>query len=93
MESDGSSGHEKSRVDLEVASVDEYTPQQAKSIIGRIDRRLITVTGIMYCISVMDRTNLGAAAVAGMNKDLNLIGNRYVSIDKPSSMALGFKVG
>jgi MFS family permease len=77
MESDGSSGHEKSRVDLEVASVDEYTPQQAKSIIGRIDRRLITVTGIMYCISVMDRTNLGAAAVAGMNKDLNLIGNRY----------------
>lgn len=28
----------------------------------------------------MDRTNLGLAAVAGMNDDLNLIGNRYTII-------------
>lgn len=28
----------------------------------------------------MDRTNLGLAAVAGMNDDLNLIGNRYTVI-------------
>jgi len=82
METDSSSGHEKSRInasDVEVASIDDYTPAQARSITSRVDRRLVTVTGVMYCISVMDRTNLGAAAIAGMNKDLQLINNRYVS--------------
>lgn len=34
----------------------------------------------MYAISLMDRTNLGLAAVAGMNEDLNLTGNRYTII-------------
>ncbi|KAI3329581.1 major facilitator superfamily MFS-1 [Ustulina deusta] len=78
MESDGSSGHEKSRVDVEASSVEEFSPQEAKRIIARIDRRLVTVTGIMYCISVMDRTNLGAAYIAGLGKDLQLtIMNRY----------------
>ena len=32
----------------------------------------------MYCVSLMDRTNLGIAAVAGMSVDLKLsIGARY----------------
>lgn len=81
MDSDSSSGHEKGRVDVEASSVDEFSPQEARSIISRVDRRLVTVTGIMYCISVMDRTNLGAAYVAGLGKDLQLtVGNRYVRI-------------
>ena len=47
-------------------SVDEvYSPEEQKRIIHRIDRRLVTTTGIMYCISLMDRTNLSAAAIAG----------------------------
>ena len=47
-------------------SVDEiYSPREQKRIIHRIDRRLVTMCGIMYCISLMDRTNLGAAAIAG----------------------------
>ncbi|KAI0103817.1 major facilitator superfamily MFS-1 [Nemania sp. FL0031] len=78
MDSDSSSGHEKGRMDVEAASVDEISPSEARSIISRIDRRLVTVTGVMYCISVMDRTNLGAAYVAGLGKDLQLtVGNRY----------------
>jgi hypothetical protein len=86
MDSDSSSGHEKSRIDVEAVSVDaleEFTPQEAKRIIARVDRRLVTVTGVMYCISVMDRTNLGSAAIAGLLKDLDLVGNRYVSIIQP----------
>ena len=47
-------------------SVDEiYSPQEQKRIIHRIDRRLVTMCGVMYCISLMDRTNLSAAAIAG----------------------------
>jgi hypothetical protein len=44
----------------------------------RIDLRLLPILGLMYSISLIDRTNLGLALVAGMQKDLGLaIGNRY----------------
>lgn len=44
----------------------------------RIDFRLLPILGIMYSISLVDRTNLGLALVAGMAEDLKLtVGNRY----------------
>lgn len=43
----------------------EFTPSEQKKIIHRIDRRLVVTVGILYCISLMDRTNLGNAAIAG----------------------------
>lgn len=58
---------------------EEFTPEEQKRIIRRIDRRLIVTCGIMYCISLMDRTNLSAAAIAGMIVELQLINFRYVS--------------
>lgn len=59
----------------------EFTVQQGRRIIHRIDRRLVTTCGVMYCISLMDRTNLSAAAIAGMTKELKLQeGFRYVRI-------------
>ncbi|KAI1075448.1 major facilitator superfamily MFS-1 [Whalleya microplaca] len=77
---------EKAKLDLDVleskrsqvsGSVDEYDEDEAKKIIWQIDRRLVTTVGIMYCISLMDRTNLSAAAIAGMNAELMLVGERY----------------
>lgn len=56
-----------------------YTYAEQRKIIHRIDRRLITVAGIIYMNSLMDRSNLPNAAIAGMNEDLNITGNRYVS--------------
>lgn len=44
---------------------DEFTEDEKKKIIRRIDLRLVTMTGLAYCISLMDRTNLSMAAVAG----------------------------
>ncbi|KAH8587437.1 retrograde regulation protein 2 [Bisporella sp. PMI_857] len=58
----------------------EFTPAQQRKIIHRIDRRLVTTLGVLYCCSLMDRTNLSAANIAGMRAgpgSLNLIGNRY----------------
>lgn len=63
-----------------------FTPEQEKAILRRVDRRLVLTVGAMYCISLMDRTNLGAANIAGMGVDLVLIGNRYVSCH----LSLGF---
>lgn len=80
---------EKVFIDSEQHSQDvyeneEFTPEETKKLIHRIDRRLVTTLGVMYCISLMDRTNLGAAAIAGMTRDLRLtvpMGqvSRYVS--------------
>jgi hypothetical protein len=43
----------------------EFTPAEQKKIIHRVDRRLVVTVGVLYCISLMDRTNLSAAAIAG----------------------------
>ena len=43
----------------------EFTEREQKKIIHRIDRRLVVTVGVLYCISLMDRTNLSAAAIAG----------------------------
>ncbi|TKA65432.1 hypothetical protein B0A49_08828 [Cryomyces minteri] len=61
-----------SDVDSQDGYVEEFTPAEQKKIIHRIDRRLVTTVGLMYCISLMDRTNLAAAAIAGMTKELKL---------------------
>lgn len=64
-----------------VVAVDDFgfSPAEQRKIIRRVDRRLVLTVGAIYCISLMDRTNLGAASIAGMGEDLNLIGTRYVS--------------
>lgn len=42
------------------------------------DLRVVTVLSILYIISLMDRINLSTAAIAGLNKELELqIGTRY----------------
>lgn len=55
-----------------------FSEKEQKSIIRRIDRRLTVTVGAMYCVSLMDRTNMSAANIAGMSVELNLIGFRYV---------------
>jgi hypothetical protein len=43
----------------------QFTEAETYKIIHRIDRRLVVTVGLMYCVSLMDRTNLSAAAIAG----------------------------
>lgn len=64
---------------VDAASSHGFSPEEQKNIIRRIDRRLVVTVGFMYCVSLMDRTNMGATIIAGMGEDLMLIKNRYVS--------------
>lgn len=67
----------KQNYDIDVDEI--YTYAEQRKIVHRVDRRLVTMCGLGYCISLMDRTNLSVAAVAGMNVELDLnIGFRYV---------------
>ncbi|OJJ66110.1 hypothetical protein ASPBRDRAFT_666373 [Aspergillus brasiliensis CBS 101740] len=47
-------------------------PDQRKIIISRIDRRLLPICGLITSVSLIDRTNVSNAAIAGMNEDLHL---------------------
>lgn len=42
-----------------------FSLEAQKSIIHRIDRRLVVTCGFVYCISLIDRSNLGNASIAG----------------------------
>ncbi|KAF7324581.1 Pantothenate transporter liz1 [Mycena kentingensis (nom. inval.)] len=55
----------------------DFTPQEQAKIVRRIDWRLVSLVGIMYCASLMDRTNLSVANIAGMSVELKLTGNKY----------------
>ena len=59
------------------ARINRFTPAEQRKIIRHIDRRLVLTLGFLYCVSLMDRTNLGIAVVAGMGVDLILTGPRY----------------
>ncbi|KAF4470264.1 Major facilitator superfamily transporter [Fusarium albosuccineum] len=62
-------------------SVDSLNEAEGRKLIRRIDLRLLPILGIMYSISLIDRTNLGLALVAGMQEDLVLaVGSRYTII-------------
>ncbi|GKT92250.1 major facilitator superfamily transporter [Colletotrichum tofieldiae] len=55
----------------------EFSSEEQKNIMRRVDVRLVTTVGLLYCFSVIDRSNLPSAAVAGMIGDLDMTGNRY----------------
>ncbi|OAL46786.1 retrograde regulation protein 2 [Pyrenochaeta sp. DS3sAY3a] len=58
--------------------VTALSPKEQRRLIRKIDLRMLPILGLMYSISLIDRTNLGLALVAGMQKDLGLaIGSRY----------------
>ncbi|ESK97355.1 high-affinity nicotinic acid transporter [Moniliophthora roreri MCA 2997] len=49
-----------------------------KRVLRRIDLRMLPLLGLLYSLALIDRSNLGVARIAGMEKDLGLsIGNRY----------------
>lgn len=48
-----------------------FSPTEQKKLIRRIDARLVITLGCLYCVSLLDRTNLGAASVAGYVAAIN----------------------
>lgn len=50
----------------------EYDKAFEKRVIRKVDIRLLIILGALYSIALIDRTNLSAARVAGMAKDLQL---------------------
>ncbi|KAG0650130.1 putative transporter [Hyphodiscus hymeniophilus] len=49
-----------------------FSDKEQRHIVRRVDLRLVVTLGSLYFISLLDRTNLGAASVAGMQKELGM---------------------
>ena len=45
--------------------LDRFSDQDIRRVVRKIDRRLVPICGLMYCVSLLDRTNLSNAAIAG----------------------------
>ncbi|KAB8234964.1 major facilitator superfamily domain-containing protein [Aspergillus alliaceus] len=52
-------------------------PTVEARILRKLDVRVPTLMGFLYLLSLLDRSNIGNAKIAGMDEDLNLTGNRY----------------
>ena len=59
---------EEATLEPAVKNIDDdpvYSLKEQRAIIHRVDRRLVVTCGIIYCFSLIDRGNLGAASIAG----------------------------
>ncbi|EEY23075.1 high-affinity nicotinic acid transporter [Verticillium alfalfae VaMs.102] len=56
---------------------DALSAAEQKRALKKMDLRLVVFVGIMYCFSVIGRSALASASVAGMADDLQLVGNRF----------------
>ncbi|KAF1934729.1 MFS general substrate transporter [Clathrospora elynae] len=84
---------------IEVTDDFTWTPEEEKALVRKIDLFLLPTIWLMYLLSYMDRTNIGNAKIAGMDKDLQLTSNQYsialvvffvtyVFFEPPSNMLL-----
>ncbi|KAL3440625.1 phthalate transporter [Aspergillus insuetus] len=73
-------GPDSQKVDSERLDDISLTPKEQHNIIWRVDRRLIVMLGLLHTVALIDRGNIGTAAVAGMKKELHLVGTQYSTI-------------
>lgn len=53
------------------------TPEEEARVIRKLDYRLLPFVFVLYSLSVLDRSNLGNAKLAGLEEDIDLGGWRY----------------
>ncbi|RWA06085.1 hypothetical protein EKO27_g9010 [Xylaria grammica] len=56
------------------------TLDEEKSVIRKLDWRLMPMIFVIYSLSVLDRSNLGNAHVAGLDESLGLKGDQYSTL-------------
>ncbi|KAI1144728.1 retrograde regulation protein 2 [Nemania diffusa] len=54
--------------------------EEEKSVIRKLDWRLMPMIFAIYSLSVLDRSNLGNAHVAGLDESIGLVGDQYSTL-------------
>ncbi|KAL1631089.1 hypothetical protein SLS56_004615 [Neofusicoccum ribis] len=52
--------------------LNEVTSKEEKNILRKVDWRVTILVGCLWCITLIDRANLGNASIAGITQDLKL---------------------
>ncbi|KAH7398457.1 major facilitator superfamily domain-containing protein [Pyrenochaeta sp. MPI-SDFR-AT-0127] len=60
-----------------VQSYELYTPDEDRAVLRKLDRRLVLFMAMLYCLSFLDRSNIGNARIAGLADDLKLTSAQY----------------
>ncbi|KAF1994422.1 MFS general substrate transporter [Amniculicola lignicola CBS 123094] len=60
-----------------VQSYELYTPDEDREVLKKLDRRLVGFMALLYCLSFLDRSNIGNARIAGLTDDLSLSSRQY----------------
>ncbi|KIW64411.1 hypothetical protein PV04_09345 [Phialophora macrospora] len=55
----------------------DYTDEEEAAVIRKLDRKLVMFLGFLYMLSFLDRSNIGNARIAGLEKDLSLSSSQY----------------
>ncbi|KAF5682189.1 major facilitator superfamily transporter [Fusarium circinatum] len=56
----------------------DWTPEEERKLVRKIDWRTIPYLSFVFGLSLLDRTNVSVAYIAGMSEDLDLaVGSRY----------------
>ncbi|RSM02364.1 hypothetical protein CEP52_007994 [Fusarium oligoseptatum] len=63
----------------EAGTVENEPPVNEKSLLRKLDAKLLPAVGILYLLSFLDRSNVGNARIEGMVDDLNMTGNQYLT--------------
>lgn len=54
-----------------------YSAEEEAKVIRKLDWNVIPLLFLLYTLSVLDRTNLGNAKIAGLQDDIDIEGIRY----------------
>ncbi|EXJ55831.1 hypothetical protein A1O7_08762 [Cladophialophora yegresii CBS 114405] len=55
----------------------DYTDEEEAAVVRKLDRKLVIFLGFLYMLSFLDRSNIGNARIAGLERDLSLSSSQY----------------
>ncbi|KAG8772110.1 hypothetical protein FRC12_003246 [Ceratobasidium sp. 428] len=67
----------KSSSSVHQQAVNSFTDEEERKLIRKLDWRILPVVIVLYLANFSDRTNVGNAKVAGLEKDIGLVGYQY----------------
>ncbi|RAL17047.1 MFS general substrate transporter [Aspergillus homomorphus CBS 101889] len=73
------SQHNSDRAPSSDSSIAEHADVNAKTLLRKLDYRLLPPLTILYLLSFLDRSNVGNARLKGMGTDLDMSGDQYLT--------------
>lgn len=62
---------------IEDVTSSEVPQEEVARVVRKLDWHILPLCFVLYTFSVLDRSNLGNARLAGLEQDLDLTGSRY----------------